>query len=115
MPFDPTAAPAPVVVRERAPAERWLQLLWVDAGLVPRLRRNRAWRALIDAAEQQADVALDDGAPNDIGDASAERDAFEVLARASASAPEELPGLLQQAVRGDGKLVAPLVVVAGRL
>jgi hypothetical protein len=91
-----------------------VQLVWLDPALAPRLRRPRAWREIIDALQHDDDLELRDAlGPGDAAEAS--RNAFEVLARAQPTPVDSLRRVLGEAVRPDGKLVTPLVVVNAEL
>jgi hypothetical protein len=61
--------------------------------------------------EAEADLELEAGPPG--GDDR--RSAFEVIARAPTTPSEALETSLGDAIRGDGKFLAPLVAVAGTL
>ena len=103
------AAPAPAV---RRPGEV-LDLLWFDKAIVPKLRTNRAWRAIVDRMEL---VPSDDGDDDDAA-AGAEdrREIFHVLANAQADEVPALAAGLASAISEDGKLVPPLAITTGEL
>ena len=95
-----------------------LHLVWYDPDSVRRIRRQPAWRKILDALDQKpVDRDLDDDPdlakdPMDIED---RRDVFEVLARASATDADGVTDALSSAIRDDGKYVPPLRLVAGDL
>ncbi len=94
-----------------------LELLWFDPESVPRMRRVSAWRALlIESRKRPKDKDLDDPAaaadPMSLED---RREVFELLARGEACSAEALSTALSEAVREDGKFIAPLVLVSGEL
>lgn len=93
-----------------------LRLAWLDPSVGKKLRRRRDWREIVDALETQStDVELDAAMRDEhpLGDDA--RAAFEVLAAAEPRAAGELTTLLREAVRPDGKLLPPLVMVGGNL
>jgi hypothetical protein len=99
------APPAPSLRRDASP----LDLLWFDAAVVPKLRANRAWRALVDALEL---VASDDGAS---GEGEDRREAFQVLANGETRDVSTLAGVLAGAIAPDGQLEPPLVLTEGEV
>jgi hypothetical protein len=108
---------APAVVEAPVAVVRVHELVWFDPESVPRMRRNRAWKPLLDALEDRpADPDLDDPALAD--DAMAledRREVFEILSQGKTSGPDAIAAALQAAVRPDGKRVSPLVLGAGEL
>ena len=114
-----------VVVRHAAPtpapasppsSDAVLQLLWHDERVRPELRKQPAWRPIIDGIAGDTDLALDATlarAPSN--DADTARSVFELLTYAPPTSIESLGTVLREAVRQDGKLAPPLAVVAGHL
>jgi hypothetical protein len=97
--------PSPAPRRDGSP----LDLLWFDAAVAPKLRANRAWRALIDALER---MASDDGASDEGDD---RRETFQVMANGDARDVSTLAGALDGAISPDGKLDPPLVLSEGEI
>jgi hypothetical protein len=91
-------------------------LLWLDSAQVPRMRKKPAFREILDALEEQEpDPELDasvGGAPADVDD---HRAVFEILTQGLPSDAEGLQRAMIEAVRDDGKFVAPLLLLAGEL
>ncbi|WP_437677029.1 DUF2169 family type VI secretion system accessory protein [Sorangium sp. So ce131] len=94
-----------------------LDLLWFDPRSMGRIRRQPAWRALLEGLmDEPPDPDIDDPAL-DVEPAAAEdrREIFEVLAHGEAMGDEALRGALRGAIRRDGRFVPPLVLVEGEL
>lgn len=94
-----------------------LDLLWFDPKSLPRVRKQPAFRPILDALnDMPLDPDIDDPAL-EVEPAAAEerREIFEVLARGEALGDEALKGALRGAIRGDGRFVAPLVLLEGEL
>ena len=108
---DPEAA-APAPAEPHGPREI-LDLLWFDKGLVPKLRANRSWRAVIDQ------LALVPAKPRpgarDTTDADDREEIFQLLANARADEVSAMAKALDSAISPDGKLVPPLAIVAGEV
>lgn len=118
-----SAGPAPARdtgARRPAPGARDARdavlLLWLDSGQVPRIYRKPAFREILDELEEQEpDPELDasvEGAPADVDD---HRAVFEILVRGAATDAEGLQRAMVQALREDGKYIAPLVLLAGEI
>ncbi|AKT42888.1 DUF2169 family type VI secretion system accessory protein [Chondromyces crocatus] len=106
-------APTPGAPREL------LRLLWFDTDSAMRLRRHMPWRTLLRDSERGP--GGDDEGAHDLHEDPAliedRRDVFEILTRATASAPEVEPlrSALEEAEGEDGKFVPPLLLLAGEL
>ncbi|AGP42295.1 DUF2169 family type VI secretion system accessory protein [Sorangium cellulosum] len=112
----PAARPAPAPT-PRIEAGTALQFIWYDPEEVPRIRRRPSFQQIIrELEEKPLDAEVDDPAvaedPMAVED---RREVFEVLARGEATDEAGLSGALELAIRGDGKFVAPLLLVAGEL
>jgi hypothetical protein len=113
-------APAPAARASAQPspppparADEVLDLVWFDPACAGRLRQS--WSALLAGLEgRPRDAELDASAPRP-EDVEVHREVFEVLSRATAVDAEFVVDTLAAAVRDDGKLVPPLVLVAGEL
>lgn len=94
-----------------------LVLLWFEPECVPRLRRTKAFRPVLDALEHRpVDRELDDSvATDDPMEIEDRRELFEVLARGSASHLGGVRSAVEAAMRKDGKFVPQLVLLAGEL
>ena len=94
-----------------------LALIWLMPGSSLRLRRNPAFKKLIDELEDRAvDFELDDAAGDEDPLAVEDRrEVFEVLARGEPTGGTGLQNTLASATRGDGKFVAKVVLVAADL
>lgn len=92
-------------------------LLWFHTDLLPRVRRKREWRDLIDELEQTPyDPELDAPAPGDApADIEDRREIMHVLARGAPTTESGMDASLDGAVRSDGRFAAPLVLVSGEL
>ncbi|MEO7327686.1 MAG: hypothetical protein ABI193_03845, partial [Minicystis sp.] len=113
----PLPAARASVQNTQKPNREILELLWFDPESVPRMRRVSAWRALLlESRKRPKDKDLDDAAaaadPMTLED---RREVFELLARGEACSAEALSTTLSEAVREDGKFIAPLVLVSGEL
>ncbi len=113
MPAVAAVAPAPAY---RAPVEA-LQLLWFDAESLPLARKDPRFTALLEALDgQPLDQDLDD--PSLADDPAAvedRREAFEILARGPAVDEAGATAALAAAARDDGRLLPPLVLLAGEV
>jgi hypothetical protein len=106
----PPAASRPEVADTRI-------LVWFDPESVPRIRRRPPWRQILDELSEGApDAELDDAAlaaePEAVED---RREVFEILARGEPLEAQAMNEALSEAVRADGKFVAPLVLLEGEL
>jgi hypothetical protein len=94
-----------------------LELLWFEADAVPRIRRTREWKPILDALEQRpVDRDLDDPAlaaePMEMED---RREVFEILAHAASTDAAGVDRTLYAGVRSDGKFVPQLALLAAEL
>lgn len=125
----PPAAPliitAPVQSAERSPpvtpaprvsAPSPLNLVWFDPQCLPRLRKDPRFAPILRALDEQPlDEDLDDPAhAEDTADIEDRREAFEILARGALSA-EAVTATLAGAACDDGRLLQPIVLLAGDL
>jgi hypothetical protein len=116
----PVARPEPVAAAPspaRVEVTEVLELLWFDGDSVPRIRRNKVWKPILTALEQEpADRDLDDPAlAADAMEMEDRREVFEILARGAASDAGGIDRALDAAVRKDGKFVAQLALLSGQL
>jgi hypothetical protein len=120
------AAPAvPVAVATPVPAPRPLapaatpplHLVWFEPERLRALGRDPRFSPILDALDERPlDGDLDDPElAADVADVDERREAFEILARAEATGEAGVIAALAEAVRDDGRLVQPLVLVAGEL
>jgi hypothetical protein len=109
-----TASPA---AEARPEGKLALDLVWFDARVLPRARKHKAWRPLLDALREKApDPDIDDPALHPDPAAGEERrEIFEILAHGEALGVDGLRAAVQAAVRDDGRFVAPLVLLAGEI
>lgn len=107
----PAAAPAPAAPNDI------LELLWFDPDSVPRIRRNRAWKPILDALEQRpVDRDLDDPAlANEPMEMEDRREVFEILAHGASTDAQGVSRRLDAGVRSDGKFVPQLTLLAADL
>jgi hypothetical protein len=112
----PESAP-PITLEEPAAPARVLDLLWFDGRSLPRIRKQPAWRTILERLDDEPlDPDLDD--PDfavDPAAAEERREIFEVLAKGEPLSDEALRDALKKAVRRDGRFVAPLVLLEGEL
>ncbi|WP_437738331.1 DUF2169 domain-containing protein [Sorangium sp. So ce1335] len=125
-PAAPASAPAPSP--PRAPAARGaaaarsgpaeiVHLIWFDPESVPRVRRQPAFRPLLEALDERPlDREADEPAlakdPMAVED---HREIFEIIARAGATDADGAQDAVIEAVRDGGKLVPPVCLLAGEL
>ncbi|MDI1482689.1 DUF2169 domain-containing protein [Polyangium sp. y55x31] len=113
----PAMQPASAPPKEWAVPARAIDLLWFDPRSLSRIRKQPAWREILDAlADEPLDPDIDDP---DLGFEPAEveerREMFEVLAHGEALGEDAIREAVRAAVRKDGRFVAPLVLVEGEL
>jgi len=94
-----------------------VKLLWFDPESVARIRRQKKFRdVLAEMEDKSLDPEIDDPAlvkdPSMLED---QREMFEILARAPIADAEQIQESFTDAVREDGKFVAPLLLLAGEL
>ncbi len=114
-PPKPAPEPAPRPAPQVAAAP--LQLAWFEAASLPALRRDPRFSPILDALEDRPlDGDLDDpSAAPDKADVDERREVFEILARGGAVGEEGVLSALAAAARDDGRIVQPIVLVAGEL
>lgn len=108
--------PGPRATRRGAHDEAY-ELIWFDPSVMPRARRDARWKELlVSLDESEPDPELDNPAlAEDAKTFEDQREMFHLLANAPALEPTEANDALRRAVRSDGKLLAPLVIVEGAL
>lgn len=101
----------------RKPRGTAMQLLWFDPEILPRVRRKKPWKALIDELDAGPyDPELDEAAPGETAaDVEDRREIVQVLAVGNASGETAIEAALDDAVRDDGRFASPLLLVAGEL
>lgn len=110
-------APAKVPQSPEGRVADVIDLVWFDPKSLPRIRKPPAWRAIVEALEERPpDPELDDAAlAESTARAEDRRDVFEIVVRGEASDGAGVEAGLGQAIREDGKVVPPLMLVAGSL
>jgi uncharacterized protein DUF2169 len=125
----PAPAPAPASSKASAPVpsprasspklepDGAIQLVFHDTESMPRIRRTPRWRTiLLDLEKRPPDPDLEDPAfAKDPAEVEDRREIFEILARGAPAIAIEINEALIAAVRDDGKLVSPLLLVGGEL
>ncbi|TKC94134.1 DUF2169 family type VI secretion system accessory protein [Polyangium fumosum] len=104
--------------RTQAPVPaRVFDLLWFDPRSLPRIRRQPAWRTILEAlADEPLDPDIDDPELGfEPADMEERREIFEVLAHGPAQGEEAIREAVRSAIRKDGRFVAPLVLVEGEV
>jgi hypothetical protein len=99
-------------------ALRPLELLWLDPKHLDRIRRQPAFRTILDEARRappDSPGAAPPALPNQDVEDDDGRAALLVLARGAAVDGEGVAQMVAEAVREDGKFAPPLVLVAGEL
>ena len=94
-----------------------LELIWFDPKILPRVRKQPAWRDLLDGlADKPHDPDIDAPGLDESGVVGEDRRAvFEILTHARPLGPTALRAALKGAIRADRRFVAPLVLLAGEL
>jgi hypothetical protein len=114
-PREPALKRAPASAPREAPRDA-LVLLWLDPSAVPRMRKKPAFREILDALEEQEpDEELDASIDGALADVDDQRAVFEILAKAQPTDEEALQKRMIEGLREDGKLVPPLMLLAGEL
>lgn len=92
-----------------------ISLLWYDPESVPRIRRHAKWRSVLDELEKKPlDRELDDPAlAKDPMEMEDRREVFEIVTRGSQTDARGVEEAFVGAIRDDGKVVPPLVLLAG--
>jgi hypothetical protein len=118
----PASSPLPTVSSPVRPSPRMdsreiVHLVWYDIDSVPRIRRRPAFRPILEELESvPLDADLGDPAlAKDPAEMEDRRDVFEILARGPLADAEGVSEALTDAVREDGKLVPPVVLVSGEI
>ena len=115
----PASAPPPLP-RSSSPRlepDGAIQLVFHETDSMPRIRRAPRWRSILHELEKHPpDPDLEDPAfAKDPADVEDRREIFEILARGTPAIAAEVNEALVAAVREDGKLVPPLLLVGGEL
>lgn len=117
----PVAQPVAQPVAPLAPlaeeAREIIQLIWFDPDAMPRVRRQAAWKRILDELENQpADTDLDDaGLAPQTAEIEDRREVFEILARGESTSGEAIQEALAGGTRESGKFAAPVRLVVGEL
>lgn len=108
---------SPETIAETTGPQQAVDLVWFDPRSMPRIRKQPAWRAILEELTDEAiDPEIDDPDLHvDPAAAEERRDVFEVLVKAEPTSSEDLRNRFQNAVRRDGRFVAPVVLVAGEM
>jgi hypothetical protein len=111
------AAPQPPVLAPPTEAAEMIQLIWFDPAAVARVRRQPAWKRLLDALEDELpDADLDEAGPSEQPvETEDRREIFEILARGEATDEAGIREALGASVRDGGKFAAPLKLLVGEL
>lgn len=116
-PEPPPKLPERPLLRARPAETRTISLLWYDEESVPRIRKRRVFREILDAIEKEKapiDPDLDDGA-SDPWKIEDRRDIFEILVRGTPVTADGLEAVRREAIRPDGKYVPPIVLFEGEI
>ena len=114
---DPTPLPATPEPRARTAPSEIVKLVWLDAAVLPRIRRHAAWRGLLTDLELRlidedaADLAAGPIEP----EAKDRRTVLEVLLRGEALSADGVKHAVDSALREDGGFEPPLAVLAAEL
>ena len=119
-PASASASSPPPLPRGSSPRlepEGAIQLVFHETDSMPRIRRTARWRSILhDLEKHPPDPDLEDPAfAKDPADVEDRREIFEILARGTPAIAAEVNEALIAAVREDGKLVPPLLLVGGEL
>ena len=114
--YRPSAPQQPAVSAQPEVAEM-IQLIWFDPPAVPRVRRQPAWKRILDALEDELpDADLDEaGSSEQPVETEDRREIFEVLARGEAIDDAGIQEALRSSVREGGKFASPIKLLAGEL
>jgi hypothetical protein len=101
----------------RKPRGTAIDLLWFDPDILPRVRRKKPWKDLIDELESKPyDPELDAPSPGqEAADVEDRREIMQVIARGTPSPEAAIDAALDDAVRADGRFATPLLLIAGEL
>lgn len=111
------SAPQPPAVSGPPEVVEMIQLLWFEPASVPRVRRQPAWKRILDALEDELpDADLDEaGSSEQPVETEDRREIFEVLARGEAIDDAGIQEALGASVRDGGKFASPIKLLAGEL
>ena len=114
--YRPAAPPLPPIASSQEAMEM-VQLVWFDPAAVPRIRRQPAWKRILDALEDELpDADLDEGASSEQPvETEDRREIFEVLARGASTDEAGIQEAFGASVRDGGKFAAPIKLLAGDL
>jgi hypothetical protein len=114
---EPTPLPAASEPRARVAPQEAVKLVWFDAAVLPRIRRQGEWRGLLTDLELRlideaaADLAAGPLAP----EAKDRRTVLEVLLRGAAISADGVKPAVDAALRDDGGFEPPLALLAAEL
>lgn len=93
-----------------------VNLLGFEPSSIPRIRKVPEWRAVLDEIDEQPlDPEMDEAFAEDAKTLEDRHDVFYVLTGAEPSTPLGVETLVKEAMRPDGRFIAPLVLLAGQL
>jgi hypothetical protein len=115
--YRPPAAQVLPPIAAPPEALEMVQLVWFDPASVPRVRRQPAWKRILDALEDEPpDTDLDEGgSAEDPVETEDRREIFEVLARGEVTDARGIEEALGAGVRDGGKLAVPIKLLTGEL
>ncbi len=100
----------------RKPRGTAIDLLWFDPEVLPRVRRKREWKSIIDELESQPfDPEIDTPGDDAAADVEDRREILQLVTRGKPSPDGAIEASLDDAVRDDGRFAAPLLLLAGEL
>jgi hypothetical protein len=111
------AAPKPFPIAHQSELREIIQLIWLDPDSVPRVRRQPAWKRILNALEDEPpDAELDDaGASQQPVEIEDRREIFEILARGEAIDESGIQEALAAGARDSGKFASPIKLLVGEL
>ncbi len=110
---DPNAA-AGQAMAARKPRPTAVDLLWFDAEVLPRVRRKKEWKPVLDELKRRAiDPEIDAAGAVDGVDVDDRREIMQLLTRGTPAPEGSIERALDDAVASDGRLAAPLLLLAG--
>ncbi len=94
-----------------------VQIIWFDPASVVRVRRQPAWKRILDALEDvPPDTDLDEGGSGEEPvETEDRREIFEVLARGEITDARGIEEALGAGVRDGGKFAVPIKLLTGEL
>jgi len=114
--YRPSAPQAPII---STPSEvmEMIQLVWFDPAAVARVRRQPAWKRLLNALEDELpDADLDEaGSSEQPVETEDRREIFEILARGEPIDAAGIQEALGASVRDGGKFASPIKLLSGEL